>query len=281
MRRLEAGGDGRLTDVGSATASQMLGPGVADDADGDGDVDVAAKEALGLGFGRTATFVNNAGSFTPGPVVNSQGPIAAADFDGDGRTDLCVQQTDRLQLWRRVVAGLGYTQAITFAVTGVTSAADLDQDGDVDLLGNTTTWNRRFTMPMAGERRQYGDGSAGTGGARPLLSLVGPLRSGQMPSIRIVGGLGGSAGALFVSTAEANVPDVLPGITSWIGPGFVSFGIALGGATGQPGAGAAQLPLVIPPAANGTRLFLQFLALDPTAPIGLTHSNGCELFVGL
>jgi len=28
-------------------------------------------------------------------------------------------------------------------------------------------------------------------------------------------------------------------------------------------------------------LFLQCLVFDPAAPIALTHSNGCELFVGM
>ena len=262
------------------TAMLESTPALFADLDDDGDPDVITKERVNAGLARTATFVNNGGVFTTGPVIAAIGNLAAADFDGDGRTDVCVQESDRLHLVPRVGPGPVYASTIVFASRGMTGAADLDQDGDVDLLGNPTTWNRRFVMPAAGERRQYGLGSAGTGGRRPLLSMVGPLRAGLVPSARLVGGLGGSFAVLFASTSEAFVPAALPGVTAYIGAPLVGLGVLLGGAAGQPGAGGFEMPIAIPPAALGAQLFLQCLALDPMAPMGLTHSNGCEMRVG-
>ena len=369
-RRLEANGDGRLVDVGTASTAQIDG-GVTDDIDGDGDIDVLGGQGLwrnngagaftlvpfaiagflptavgdvdgdldldlvgalnqqvavlyqtapgtftattlavtGVSFVGTSArlfdldddgdldiatagnslflfmpvviYVNNGGTFAPGTPLPIGGQVLAGDLDGDGRTDLCVQDMNVLFVLRRLGPGLVYAPASTYAWSGARAAADLDQDGDIDLLGASTLWNSRLSGPSAGQRRQYGTGGAGSGGRRPLLSMLGPLRSGLTTAARVVAAPGGSVGVLFASDVEANVPSALPGVTSWIGLSFPAIVGVFGGALGQPGAGAIDMPFAIPPGANGARLFLQFVLVDPVMPIGLGYSNGCELFVGL
>ncbi|HEU4420045.1 MAG TPA: VCBS repeat-containing protein, partial [Planctomycetota bacterium] len=249
------------------------------DLDDDGDLDFGVKVYVALSVQHTVVFTNTGGTFVPASGV--PGHLMSGDVDGDGMTDLCVQDQTTLHVLRRIGPGAVYAPPVSYVWRHARRAADLDQDGDVDLLGEPTLWNRRFDGPTAGARRQYGTGGAGTGGRRPLLSLLGPLRSGLTTNARVVAAPGGSVGVLFVSAVEAHVPQALPGVTSWIGASFPALVGVFGGAAGQPGAGAVELPIAIPPGVNGARLFLQFLLLDPAMPIGLGYSNGCELFVGL
>ena len=253
----------------------------AHDVDDDGDLDIVTSGSTWLITIPALLFVDNGGTFAAGAPLPLAGRVFVGDFDRDGATDLCIQDTSLLHLLRRVGPGPTWAPPSTMPWADALSTADLDQDGDLDLLGATTLWNTRFSGPTAGLRRQYGVGGFGTGGMRPLLSLLGPLRNGLTTAARVVDAPGGSIGVVFVSDIEANVPNALPGVHSWIGPSFPALVAVFGGAAGQPGAGSVELPIAIPAGAFGTHLFLQCVLLDPAMPIGLGYSNGCELFVGL
>lgn len=252
----------------------------AHDVDDDGDLDIVTSGSTWLIPIPALLFANNGNTFAPGTPLPLAGKVLVGDFDRDGATDLCIQDTSQLHLLRRLGPGATWAPPTSIPWADARSVADLDQDGDLDLLGATTLWNTRFSGPPAGLRRQYGVGGAGTGGMRPLLSLLGPLRTGLTSSARVVDAPGGSVGVVFVSDLEANVPNALPGVHSWIGASFPALVSVFGGAPGQPGAGSVELPIAIPPGAFGTHLFLQCVLLDPAMPIGLGYSNGCELFVG-
>jgi hypothetical protein len=161
------------------------------------------------------------------------------------------------------------------------SFADIDQDGDLDLCGWKTVRNRTFEGATAGFHRQYGNGSAGTGGRRPLLSVTGTVRAGLTPSIRLCNVPGATVGVLLVGSGPDNSPSpVLPGIQAYVSGLFLLLGSAATGAPGVPGAGVIEVPVAIPPGIGGTSLFLEYLVFDPASPTSLTHSNGCELHVG-
>jgi hypothetical protein len=252
------------------------------DVDDDGNLDVVTRWNNTANAIYTLVLQNHGGgNWSVGTTLAGGGwAVVAGDFDGDGRTDLCAQEQRRLLFFRRVGPGLQYAPPQAFAWTNARGAADLDQDGDPDIVGPYTLWNRSIDMPVSGQRRQYGNGAAGSGGRRPVLSIVGPLRAGSAPVVRLASAPGGAPGILFASGYEANVPNLVPGVTAWIGPATPLLTAVCSGTTGQPGAGTFELPIFVPPGLQGLRLYLQFVVLDPATPAGLGHSNGNELVLG-
>ncbi|MBX3464388.1 MAG: VCBS repeat-containing protein [Planctomycetes bacterium] len=250
------------------------------DLDDDGDLDVACRERTATSQTRTLVFANNGGVFTQVLQLPEHGRVAAGDLDGDGRTDLVVVASPLVHVFRRLPGVLAYAAPVAYAFSGPTGLADADQDGDLDLVGGRTLLNLAVPPSVAGSRRQYGVGGLGLDGRRPLLAAVGPIRTAQTLTMRANRALGGTVGALFFSTQPANVPDVLPGVTAYIASIDVDFVLLLGGAAGQPGVGAADTNLPLPPGMAGTTLYAQCVVLDVAAPGWLVHSNGVELLIG-
>ena len=131
------------------------------DLDGDGDPDIvsATAGAEGLWFENTA---GNGWAWTPRTVGLAQGEeeVAAADLDGDGDLDLLVPMTSATAVgWHENTAGNASAWARHTIATGVanaamTAAADVDGDGDLDVLvpSRTTTRSRGTTTWPVTER---------------------------------------------------------------------------------------------------------------------------------
>jgi len=252
------------------------------DLDDDGDDDIAATYRLNTFFYEVRVFTNTAGVFALAATLPHNGPLTAGDVDGDGLTDLCVDEVGKFGVLRRNGPGITYDPLEVYSIVPPTHLVDLDQDGDLDAFGEQRVLSPRLSAPDAGYRRQYGTGSAGTGGWRPQISVTGTVREGTTPSIRMQKGIGGSVGFLIVGLSEANTPSlVLPGVLDYIGSIQIIAGFGLSGTLGQAGVGEVEVPLTVPPGAFGTNWFLEFVVYDPGLPGQFSYTNGCEMFVGM
>jgi hypothetical protein len=272
-----------------ATSSMLNNAPALADLDNDGDLDIAVDHGTS-GTVPTIYANNGAGVFAPAltfPVVGTLGQttLAAGDFDGDGMTDLALGYSRRVRIYRRLGPGFVYDAPRTF-VSGFSAArsfVDVDDDGDLDLMGSgNTIFNPRFDGAAAGFRRQYGTGVAGTGGRRPVLGKSGPLRVGYTATLRVREGLGGASGLLVVGLAEANLPDHagLTGLTLYVDPITLMMPVQLSGAPGVAGAGSLDLPFFLSPAFGGFHVFVQAGFGDPGAPNGISTTNGMEESIG-
>ncbi len=123
---------------------------IAADLDGDGDADVVAGgfSAAGIGW-----FENDGApdpAFTARTIATTNGitfSIHAADFDGDGDTDLAAVSpgSDRVAWYENDgAAPPAFTEHIIEAAFNPwdVSAADFDGDGDIDILTAASSWDR-------------------------------------------------------------------------------------------------------------------------------------------
>ncbi|AXG71443.1 repeat domain in Vibrio, Colwellia, Bradyrhizobium and Shewanella [Kordia sp. SMS9] len=122
----------------------------ANDLDGDGDMDVLA----GYQNGRIVWHENTDGQGTFGPeqiidtLLFNGGKVYTSDIDGDGDIDIATAVSDSNRIaWYENTDGqgtFGNAQVISSAAWGVANAhlADLDGDGDVDILVTSTGDNR-------------------------------------------------------------------------------------------------------------------------------------------
>ncbi len=263
------------------------------DLDGDGDFDVAE----GARSDGTIHLLRNDGAgFTH---LTATGAAAAADVfglgdvDGDGVTDLLTASYADLgasngapvvQVLRRTAPGaLTFEPSRAFLAGSARGFADADQDGDVDLMGGVIVKNRLFDGAADGTARQYGKGTAGTGGGVPVLGARGPLRPGTTTAqIRVRRARGGSSAIFFVSLAQAALP-IGYGTTLLVSapiPIIATF--PLTGASGVAGAGELDFDVsAFVPAAAGFSFFHQVFVVDPAHPLGAAASNGLELHYGL
>lgn len=115
------------------------------DINGDGDIDLIVGDEGGLS--RVTLYTNDgSGAFSPVQVSpNGKGvQVGAADFDGDGRVDIVAHRTDvgfsntqKVSWFRNQTIGWGLREIIEETAQseiGVVEPADLDGDGDPDLL---------------------------------------------------------------------------------------------------------------------------------------------------
>ncbi|MEZ6014719.1 MAG: VCBS repeat-containing protein [Planctomycetota bacterium] len=137
---------GALTLLGVFAAGDETRDHAVGDFDGDGDLDVAVASH----DSRQVGFLTNLGggalgapSFLPVPAGARPDGLAAADFDGDGDLDVLAGTGDDNNLAQNFVAlyrntGGTFGGPIAFATggldTGDVFAADLDGDGDVDVV---------------------------------------------------------------------------------------------------------------------------------------------------
>ncbi|MBL8899191.1 MAG: VCBS repeat-containing protein, partial [Planctomycetes bacterium] len=270
------------------TSQPTLNPNAAD-FDGDGDIDFVLagnlfhlnQSTLGAVSFATTWFNALPGSLLYAPTGGFT--YRAIDLDGDAWTDLAMMASSAgFDLLRRVPgtpfgAG-GYTLEST-QLFPLGSTVDADNDGDADQLGAAYVRNARFHGASRGGVRTFGASSAGTGGARPTLSIVGPVRVGSAAELRLVGAAGGSASFLAVGTSEtalANVPS--PGLTYYVGNTLGLFGpFVNNGPSGVAGAGSFRIPHVVDPSYVGVTLFEQVLIVDVGVPSFWVASNALEV----
>lgn len=114
------------------------------DSDGDHDLVIARRDDA-----QSGVLINDGiGNFTMQPLPGAVGDhrkASIADFDGDGAFDIVLSSTDGVhKLYKQSDEGR-YQAYTTFGASGVVPqamvAADLDNDGDVDLVEGTETTN--------------------------------------------------------------------------------------------------------------------------------------------
>ena len=253
------------------------------DLDDDGDLDVAANpEPSALDI---AVFENQGGQFTqvadPGLGRGDRG-FVAGDIDGDGLTDLVVPGRDTL-VYRRTGPGLQYEAATSFQAKagGPQQAADIDHDGDQDLLLGTIVRNRTFFGPETGSVQQFGEGTPGSGGHTPVLGASGVFRPGESAGITVRKARGGSLGLLVVGLSEGDGSLSIPGLDVYVGQPVLLSVFALDGAFRADGEGSFDLPLdPFLGALQGLTFYHQVLTLDVGAPRWFTLSNGLRITYG-
>jgi hypothetical protein len=161
-------------------------------------------------------------------------------------------------------------------------AADVDLDGDPDLVAGRVARNRRFEGVAAGRRLQRHAGVAGEDGAVPVLGATGPFRSGETAVFRLTGVPGPTIAILGMSLGEVDAPGVpLPGLTLRVDPATLLVGTWPIAANGHGRAAAmATLPLPVIAGQLGFVYYLQAFVLDATAPSGCSQTNLLETRIG-
>ncbi len=257
------------------------------DFDRDGDLDLVGGSVGTSGV--TSLLLNDGvGGFVQSnqlpatEYLNSVRRNFVRDIDGDGVPDLVVgQAASSLGTWfARGLPGGGFAPPVDQIVAPM-SLVDIDGDGDRDAV----TFEGiipciAIDSPDAGAIRQYGVGSPGTGGVVPTLGARGPMRGNVATETRLVGGVGGTFGVFVIGTQPVDLADTpLPGLRLFVAPIGISV-MPLSGTTGEAGAGALTIPLVIPPVVAGLTIYEQFFLLDAAAPSGASASNGLALTFG-
>ena len=275
------------------------------DYNGDGFIDVGAVSHAGqellllnpLGLGGGPLWAN----VTPLPdspfLYSNSGQLdlRGVDFDVDGLTDLVVghyqSNPATVGCFRRLPGSGGLLDAASydegvFVVTPARLPVDADGDGDFDLAGDWILEGARFTPPADGRRRQFGQGTPGSGGMTPVLGATGPFRLGEEVEVRLRGTLGGALSILAFGPTAAELPGFpTPSTTTYVeplGPGFVVLSLPTGGAPGAPGEGGWTIEFPVPPSlATAGPFYHQAFALDPGAAFGFSATAGLELDYGL
>jgi Tol biopolymer transport system component len=128
--------------------------------------------------------------------------------------------------------------------------------------------------------QQFGTGLAGSGGYVPELEGTnGPATAGGF-SIHIEDVLDGAPGHLFAGVGQTDLFPVFGGhFYVDLALPHVAAPLIVSGPDGFPGAGSLDLLGTDVSGAVGVTVYLQFLALDPDAPRGVSMSNGLMLSI--
>lgn len=222
--------------------------------------------------------------------------MVLGDLDGDGHVDMATVGCASYNVTTLTGDGSGsFSAGYAAPVESVNSpgralaAADVDLDGDVDLLaatgggaatGKLTLLRNATPGPWTNE----GLALSGTAGRKPLLSGMGPLVAGSSNSLYLSNGLSwwsnnlGTTTHLLVGLSLLAAP--FKGGVAGPHSDLLVFGLNTSG-TGLPGTGGAgnlsldfTWPAGIP---SGTTLWAQHWVVDPGGPAGFAASNTLRL----
>jgi len=300
-------GDGSVwTEVLISTTSLGVTGVNVGDIDGDGDLDVVTASQTNDTIEWHENLVGDGSSWVSATVstaADSARAVAASDLDRDGDVDIvAVSANDDSVRWFENTAGDGSawtTKLISSAADSAVAVAlaDLDKDGDTDVLSASSNDNRIlwFTSltnvvpmgcgvnppgsitvisgaPVTGTTVVFGiDNPLGTqtpGASVPLLIISTAPWPGFPCGIPLPGfGMNGGVGELLVKTGAFAIKPFPIG-SIWNGPGLPA---------------SVSLPLPPDPTLIGLSAFVQGLMIDlaPAATVDFGLSDGYRLtFVG-
>ncbi len=307
MTVFHGNGDGTYTGPVSLPGTTTMTPGrdrpVVEDMDGDGDVDLVSIHSFsGLGG---VHWNDGSGNFTWEPWGNEllvvdqyEGfsvprRVFALELNGDGKKDLVVypsknfsQQTagnldQHRSAWvvLRAGDGMGWEDPIR-QIMDVSALADMDGDGDLDLVGDQVVRNTEWHGAGDGRTLQYGTGLAGSWGIEPILGGKGPFRGGNPAELRLRAALGGTFSWLAFSAGPGETPGFpVASTTTWIDlttPTVILFPTIGGG----PAEGWWTVPYVVPAVIGGLSFYHQAFTFDAGAPESVAASKGFRIDYG-
>tara|TARA_R110002073_G_scaffold36267_3_gene105604 strand:+ start:1858 stop:4518 length:2661 start_codon:yes stop_codon:yes gene_type:complete len=214
--------------------------------------------------------------------------MSLADFNGDGATDIFIghirgEPNVSAVMLRQSTSPTNLTYETVYFAIPDGFAADVDLDGDPDVVGEYTARNRLLDRHVGGSRVQVHDGVQGEVGATPVLGGSGPYTTGGSHTLRLTNVPGPTVAIVGVSLFEAALPNSpLPGMTMRLDPGAMIVGTLPITDDGQGRAAAmATLSLPIFPGMEGWHYYVQAFVQDGAAAQGFSQSNLLSLRVGL
>lgn len=156
---------------------------------------------------------------------------------------------------------------------------DIDEDGDLDIVGALTTESRKFHGASAGGAKQYGAGTPGAGGAVPLLGASGPFRSGSTTAtLNLVRTKGPAPTFIVVAGAQGFVPNSpLVGLTTLVDPAAFLALVQIPAVGSGVGDGEWHLNINVDPGLVGNTFYHQVFVVDTWVSELVVQSNGLRI----
>jgi hypothetical protein len=217
----------------------------------------------------------------PGCTSLGNAVDGAGDVNGDGFEDVAaaVVQEDRVDVY----SSLDESLLLTFESTdpnyayGMAGLGDLNGDGwpEIGVVASAAGAWIQSTCP--GVVVSYGGGCEGSNDFTPKLAVTGCPNPGGTLVVHATQGFGGQPAFLAVGSGQGYVP--LGGGCALIATPLL-FVAPLGLLSDfGPGLGERDVPILIPPSAQGATFTFQVANADPFVPMGFAVSNGVRIDV--